>query len=85
MDRVILELVNHVVGGDGVVDGDNFNVVTERSFADGQTSDSAEAVDTHFYTHCQISPLLHYSFVPASQCLPGRSPSFLLYTIIPET
>ena len=85
MHRVILELIDHVVRGDRVVDGDNFNVVTECSLTDCQTSDSTEAVDTHFYTHCQISPLLQYSLMQFSCACQSAVRTRLLYTIIWET
>ncbi len=48
MHCVILEHVSHVVNGEKVVDGDNFDVFALCGGTEDKTADTAEAVNTYF-------------------------------------
>ena len=45
---VILEHVSHVIGGDKVIDADDFDVLVIKAGAENKPSDAAEAVDANF-------------------------------------
>ena len=48
VDGVIFEHISHIIRGDEVVDGNNFNFRVGQAGAEDQTADAAEAVDTNF-------------------------------------
>jgi len=51
--RVVLEHVDHVVKGDeGIVDGNDLDVLLQKSCTQHETTDASETVDADFDSHC---------------------------------